>query len=130
MKLVERLHRNVLMKKTDHWKQLTRKSFNIFSNFPDMSLCFNSKMKPSCHTSSNALVISRNTPQTPSSISRNLDNSWFTDRNWLIHETSSLNLDCLVIKGRFYRKSCTYYCITDAEMFYCRSEKMKSGNNF
>ena len=66
-------------------------------------------MRPLCHTLSNALNMSKNTPRTSSS--NDLCISWAIERSWWIHESPGLNPDYLWDIKSFFVKKFKHYTI-------------------
>ena len=95
MKRIVHLNRLILS-----WSLINHQKY-----LPQIPFHFNLHMRPLCHTLSNALDMSKNTPQTSRPSSNNLCISWLIDRSWLMHESPGLNPDWLLdIKSIFCEK--------------------------
>ena len=68
-----------------------RKSRKRFKRFPEIPFWFSLRSKPSCHTLSKALDISKKTPLTSNPSSNDLYISWVIASNWLTQESPGLN---------------------------------------
>ena len=87
-------------------------------------------MRPSWHTLSNALDISKNTSQTLYPTSKDLHITWVVHRSRLVHESCGLNQDWFGEIRPFILTKLYILLYTDARAFYCRSEAMRLGNDF
>ena len=70
-----------------------RKSRKRFKRFPEVLFWFSLRRKPSCHTLSKALDISKKTYLTSNPLSNDLYISWVIASNWLTQESPGLNPD-------------------------------------
>ena len=70
-----------------------KKYFKSSSNLPEMPFSWSLNIRPSCHTLSNALHISKNTPRTSKPLSKDLYISCVIERSWLTQESPPLKLD-------------------------------------
>ena len=72
-----------------------RKHFIKQRRFSEIPYWFNLSMRPSCHTLSKALDISRKTPLTSRPLSNESQISWVIDKSWFTQESPSLKPDWL-----------------------------------
>ena len=70
-----------------------KKSFKNSSNLPEMPFFWSLTIRPSCHTLSNALDISKNTLRTSKPSSKDLYISCVIERSWLMQESPPLKPD-------------------------------------
>ena len=85
--------------------QYFKKSFKRYNRFPDIPLRLNFRISPSCQTLSKALDMSKNTPLTSRSLSKDWYISWVIERSWFMQESLGRKPDWLDYNKSFSLKN-------------------------
>ena len=105
-----------------------KKSFKTCNRFPDIPLRVNFRISHSCQTLSKAFDMSKNTPLTSRSLSKDCYISWVIERSWLIEESPGRKPDWLDDNKSFSFKN--LYSSLNKSLSKIRLEAKRQVGNF